>query len=238
MIILRQKEFVQAATLTVSPSEQTRNQTPRLLRKARASAYKAGKSAVRVLRAFSDEEEREYSYKSAKRLVNLQAGLKGLGNRIVTGVDNVGLQAGNKVKEIITGKPTPAHMKVKFRPKSSNQLKSEALQEVKTARYKAREVMADPEGTSGRLTKIVADKMTTTPLSSTGKIIVDSKFPGVPTTTPYLMVSPLEQKGWDYVNRVGVGNYTLGRITKPIKETVRNNANSFGRVVYRQATML
>ena len=57
--------------------------------------------------------------------------MKRAGNNIVTAIDNAGLKAGNTAKEIVTGKPTPAHMKVKFRPKTNQQINRETVQQVR-----------------------------------------------------------------------------------------------------------
>ena len=53
-----------------------------------------------------------------------------------------------------------------------------------------------------------------------------------------MAVSPIEQKGWDMVNNVGVGKYTIGRVTKPIKQGINKYADSLGRAAYRQANIL
>ena len=168
--------------------------------------------------------------------------MKQAGNNIVTAIDNAGLKAGNTAKEIVTGKPTPAHMKVGFRPKTNQQINRETVQQVrgtqKAVKDTVNEAMTNPEGLTGRVTKKVANEVTKSPLSFAGKIAVDSKLPGAPTTTSYLAVSPIEQKVWDKVNRVGVGNYTLGRVTSPVKKTIRNVAEPLGRTLYRQGTML
>jgi hypothetical protein len=49
----------------------------------------------------------------------------------MTAIDNAGLKVGDTVKEIVTGKPTPAHMKVKFRPKTNQQINRETVSQVR-----------------------------------------------------------------------------------------------------------
>jgi len=204
----------------------------------------AGKSVVKLLKRFS-EEEREFSYRSAKKLINFRAGLKGIGNKIMTPVNNAGLTVGNTAKEIVTGKPTPQHMKVKFRPKTKEQLKSEALKEAKGARDKAKNIaeeaktikdaaIIDPGGTAGQLiNRGVIQRATKSPVSS---VLPLAPIPGATSTS--MVVAPYEQKIWDQVNRVGVGKYTIGRVTEPIKQFVREdvnrNAASVGRAAYNQ----
>ena len=197
-----------------------------------------------IIKRISQAEERDYSYKSAKKLIKFRAGLKGISDKIMTPINNAGLAVGNTVKEIATGKPTAAHMKTKFVPKTKEQLTKEAIEDIKDSRANiagkvadtikfGKTVMLNPEGTAGRITKTVANKMTTAPLSTTGYAVANAKFPGIPGTTgTYLTISPIEQKGWDMVNNVGVGKYTVGRVTKPIKQGINNYADSFGRAAY------
>lgn len=203
-----------------------------------------------IIKRISQAEEREYSYKSAKNLIKFRAGIKGIGNSIITPINNAGLAVGNTIKEIATGKPVAAHMKTKFVPKTKEQLTKEAIEEIKNSRSNiagkvsdtinfGRSVVLNPEGTAGNLTKNVAKKMTTAPLSTTGYAVVNAKLPGIPGTTgTYMAVSPIEQKGWDMVNNVGVGKYTIGRVTKPIKQGINKYADSLGRAAYRQANIL
>lgn len=195
----------------------------------------AGGSVVKLLKRFSEEEEREYS----SRIMKVVRTMKRAGNNIVTAVDNAGLKVGNTAKEIVTGKPTPAHMKVKFRPKTNQQINRETVQQVRGVQNIKNSAILDPEGFSGRVTKAAAEKVTTAPLSSAGYVAVNKMVPGVPgTSAAYATVSPIEQKVWDRVNQVGVGNYTLGRVTSPVKKTIRNVADPLGRAAYRQANIL
>ena len=209
----------------------------------------AGKSVVKLLRHFSEEEEREYSYKSAKKLISFRAGLKGLGNKIMTPINNAGLKVGNTAKEIVTGKPTPQHMKIGFRPKTKEQLKTEAVKEAKAVRNKAKGVIneanmikdsaiMDPGGTAGQLiNQGVIQRASKSPVSA---VMPLAPIPGATSTS--IAVAPLEQKVWDQVNRVGVGKYTIGRVVKPVKKFVREdvnkNAANVGRAVYNQIGLI
>ena len=160
--------------------------------------------------------------------------MKRAGNNIVTAIDNAGLKVGNTAKEIVTGKPTPAHMKVGFRPKTNRQVNRETVQQVRGVQNIKNSAILDPEGLSGRMTKAAAEKVTTAPLSSAGYVTINKVAPGVPgTSAAYATVSPIEQKVWDRVNQVWVCNYTLGRVTSPIKNTVRNTE----RVYYPRGSL-
>ena len=175
----------------------------------------------------------------SSKLMKVVRTMKRAGNNIVTAIDNAGLKAGNTAKEIITGKPTPAHMKVGFRPKTNQQINRETVQQVRGTQNIKNSAILDPEGFSGKVTKAAAEKVTTAPLSSAGYVTINKVAPGVPgTSAAYATVSPIEQKVWDRVNQVGVGNYTLGRVTSPVKKTIRNVADPLGRAAYRQSRIL
>jgi hypothetical protein len=175
----------------------------------------------------------------SSKLMKVVRTMKRAGNNVVTAIDNAGLKVGNTAKEIITGKPTPAHMKVKFKPKTNQQINRETVQQVRGIQSIKDSAILNPEGFSGKIVKTAADKVTTAPLSSAGYVAVNKLAPGVPgTSAAYATVSPIEQKLWDRVNKAGVGNYTLGRVTKPVKETVKNIAEPLGRAAYRQSRIL
>jgi hypothetical protein len=175
----------------------------------------------------------------SSKLMKVVRTMKRAGNNVVTAIDNAGLKVGNTAKEIITGKPTPAHMKVKFKPKTNQQINRETVQQVRGIQSIKDSAILNPEGFSGKIVKTAADKVTTAPLSSAGYVAVNKLAPGVPgTSAAYATVSPIEQKLWDRVNKAGVGNYTLGRVTKPAKETLRNVAEPLGRAAYRQSRIL
>lgn len=179
------------------------------------------------------KRQKTYSGKGTKILFRL----KKVADQVGTTFNNAGLKTGDRISQTITGKPV-RNSGFKFRPKSDMQLKRETVQRTRKTQNIVNEAMTDPEGLTGKLTKKAADEVTKSPLSFAGKIAIDSKLPGTPTTTPYLMVSPIEQKVWDRVNQVGVGNYNLGRVTSPVKRTIRNVAEPLGRTLYRQGTML
>ena len=167
----------------------------------------------------------------------------------MTPINNAGLKVGNTAKEIVTGKPTPQHMKIGFRPKTKEQLKTEAVREAKAVRDKAKGVInevnmikdsaiMDPGGTAGQLiNQGVIQRASKSPISA---VMPLAPIPGATSTS--IAVAPLEQKVWDQVNRVGVGKYTIGRAVKPVKKFVREdvnkNAANVGRAVYNQIGLM
>lgn len=175
----------------------------------------------------------------SSKLMKVVRTVKRAGNNVMTAIDNAGLKVGNTAKEIVTGKPTPAHMKVGFRPKTNQQINRETVQQVRGTQDVMNSAILNPEGFSGKVMKTAANKVTTAPISSAGYVTVNKLAPGVPgTSAAYATVSPIEQKVWDRVNKAGIGNYTLGRVTKPVKETIRNVAEPLGRAAYRQSRIL
>lgn len=168
--------------------------------------------------------------------------MKRAGNNVITAIDNAGLKAGNVAKEIVTGKPTPAHMKVKFRPKTNQQINKETVKQVRGIQESANTLkdaaIMDPGGTAGQLiNQGVIQRATKSPVSAMMPL---APIPGATSTS--IAVAPLEQKVWDHVNQVGVGKYTIGRIVKPVKQFVRGdvnrNAANFGRAAYNQLGLM
>lgn len=67
--------------------------------------------------------DKEYS----SRWLQTIRGARKAGNRAMTAIDNFGLRAGNAIKEVVTGKQVPAHMKVTFQPKTTAQINRETV---------------------------------------------------------------------------------------------------------------
>ena len=168
--------------------------------------------------------------------------VKRAGNNVVTAIDNAGLKVGNTAKEIVTGKPTPTHMKVKFRPKTNQQINKETIKQVRGVQDSANTLkdaaIMDPGGTAGTLVnKHVIQRATKSPISA---VMPLAPVPGATSTS--IVVAPYEQKLWDDVNKVGVGKYTVGNAVKPVKKfvrtTVNNNAANVGRAAYNQFKLI
>jgi hypothetical protein len=168
--------------------------------------------------------------------------MKRAGNNIVTAIDNAGLKVGNTAKEIITGKPTPAFKTVKFRPKTSQQINRETVQQVRGIQNSANQLkdaaIMDPGGTAVTLAnKYIIQRATKSPVSA---VMPLAPVPGATSTS--IVVAPYEQKLWDGVNKVGVGKYTVGNAVKPVKKfvrtTVNNNAANIGRAAYNQIGLM
>ena len=178
----------------------------------------------------------------SSKLMKVVRTVKRAGNNVMTAIDNAGLKVGNTAKEIVTGKPTPAHMKVKFRPKTSQQINRETVQQVRGVQKSANQLkdaaIMDPGGTAGTLAnKYVIQRATKSPVSA---VMPLAPVPGATSTS--IVVAPYEQKLWDGVNKVGVGKYTVGNAIKPVKKfvrtTVNNNAANIGRAAYNQIGLM
>jgi len=175
----------------------------------------------------------------SSKLMKAVRTMKRAGNNAITSLDNTILRTTDTIKEAVTGRTIPKHMKVRIKPKTNVKINRETVQKVRDAQGFGRSVILDPEGFSGRVTKAAAEKVTTAPLTSAGYVAVNKFAPGVPgTSAAYATVSPYEQKGWDYINNAGVGSYTLGRVTKPVKKFIKDVADPLGRTAYRQANIL
>jgi len=182
--------------------------------------------------------QKEYSSKPMKLIRTA----KRIGNRVMTSIDNAGLKAGEVIEKAVTGKTTPQYKKFRFRPKTSQAINRETVQQVRGAQESAKALrdsaILDPGGTVGEvINKGVIQRATRSPLSAAMPLV---PIPG--STSTSLVVAPYEQKVWDRVNKAGIGRYTVGRVTKPVKEfvrgTVNRNAANVGRALYRQANIL
>ena len=184
-----------------------------------------------IKRKSQAEEERDYSYKAAKKAVEFRAKMKGAGNSIMTPINNLGLKVGNVIKEIATGKPTSSQMKAKFVPKSKKQLMEESVKEINGAKRNAKltaintavgankavkSIMENPGGTTGKLVnEFVIQPTTKAPVTS-----IAFKLAPVPGASAFhkMTVAPIEAGVWD---RSGIG-----RITKPIRSTIGRYVNN------------
>lgn len=200
-----------------------------------------GKAIWKTAKHFS-EEERDFSYKGASRLVRGRSRLKAIGNSIMTPIYNAGLNVGDKIKEIYTGRPIPKHMKIKFVPKTQEQLTNETISEIRKGAGKVsdamnfgRTVVLNPEEASGKIAAGVAKGLTSSPVSTAANVAY-FYVPG--STTASRLAAPVEKKIWDGVNNVGVGNYTIGRVTKPVKQAINKGAEGIGRGGYNYFNML
>lgn len=168
----------------------------------------AGKSALKLVRGYS---QREYSYLTAKRLVNSIKQVKGSSNKLMTSIDNAGLRAGNYVKSVITGKATPEYKKMMFRPKTEQELKKEALGTAKKVRNAENSIATDPYKVIGSKTNELIIKPTIdAPLGTVATKVLP--VPGA-SAIHAKTTAPLESKMWD---RIGVG-----RVTKPIRQSLK-----------------
>lgn len=199
-----------------------------------------------ILRQKRPGIERSFSYKTTRGIVKGITGIKEVGERIATPFNNAGIWLGNTVKEIYTGRPVPKHMKVKFVPKTREQLTKETISGIRNRKTKVagnvsdtinfgRTVVLNPEEASGKIAAGVAKGLTSSPASTVANVAY-FYVPG--STTASRLAAPVEKKIWDGVNNVGVGNYTIGRVTKPVKQTINKGAESIGRGGYNYFNML
>lgn len=150
---------------------------------------------------------RQKEYSKATKLV---AGLKGIKDKagvavskVMTPIENAGLKAGNYVKEVVTGKPTPEHMKVGFRPKvakTSMQIKREAVKDVRGAQEKAKKIANEVYYTPGQVIDKGVKYTAENPIAATGNAAsfvlptINPVFATVPVGTPSFAVEGAAKK--------------------------------------------
>ena len=172
-----------------------------------------GKSVMRFLKRFSEEEEREYSSK----LMKVVRTMKRAGNNVVTAIDNAGLKAGNVAKEIVTGKPTPAHMKVKFRPKTNQQINRETVALKQKAEQAKTKAIMDPEGVTGKfVNETLIQPVKKAPVG--GILATISPVPGSKVVYGKSSLPTVEARFWD---KTGIGG-----LTRPVRNKFDQYVNN------------
>ena len=160
----------------------------------------------------------------SSKLMKVVRTVKRAGNNIVTAIDNAGLKAGNTAKEIVTGKPTPAHMKVRFRPKTNQQINRETVQQVRGTQKTIKDTAEGIYYTPGQMVDKGIKFTAGNPIAATGNIasvvipVVKPSLAGLPVGTSSTILEGAAKRG--------IGFYRKG--TQGIESAYGNSGFSKG----------
>ena len=155
------------------------------------------------------KRQKTYSGKGTQILFRL----KKAANQAGTAFNNAGLKTGERVKEIITGKPT-VNPNFKFRPKSNTQLKRETVQQVKGAQETAKNVAKGVYYTPGQMLDKGIKYTAENPIAATGNAAsvvlpaVNPIWAAIPVGGPSIGVEAAAKKAGFYKR----GTQKLGEI--------------------------
>jgi hypothetical protein len=159
----------------------------------------------------------------SSKLMKVVRTMKRAGNNIVTAIDNAGLKAGNTAKEIVTGKPTPAHMKVRFRPKTNQQINRETVNQVRGTQKAIKDTAEGIYYTPGQMVDKGIKYSAENPIAATGNAAsvvlpaVNPVWAAIPVGGPSIGVEAAAKK---------VGFYKKG--TQRLGEAYRKSGVSRG----------
>ena len=154
--------------------------------------------------------QKEYS---TKRMQFVRA-LNSVKDKVITAVNNAGLKAGNTIKEVATGKPTPFYMKTGFNPKTPYQINRETVQQVRGAQKAIKDTAKEIYYTPGQILDKGIKYTVENPISATGNAAsvilpaVNPVFLTVPVGGPSIALNALGK------NKVGFykkGTQRLGK---------------------------
>ena len=167
----------------------------------------------------------------------------------MTAVDNAGLKVSNTAKEIVTGKPTPSHMKVKFKPKTDKEINKETVQKVQQIREMPKKAAATGANvalqvyhTPGAVLDEGIKFASKNPIAAAGQggsvvlPILNPAFLGIPVGSPSVAINAAAKK-WKPYDRVtermsnayGRSSFSQGLRAMP---TLPEVATQVGRAVF------
>lgn len=181
--------------------------------------------------------DKQYSSKLMKAVKTA----KRVGNTVMTAIDNAGLKTSNAIKEAVTGKATPQHMKVGFKPKTNAQINRETIQRVRGAqratKKAAQEIYYTPGAIADRGIKFAAEN----PIAAAGQAgsvvlpTVNPAFLGIPVGSPSVAVNAAAKKWrpYDRATKKIANAYERSQVSQGLRAmpSLPEIATQFGRAL-------
>lgn len=181
--------------------------------------------------------DKQYSSKLMKAVKTA----KRVGNTVMTAIDNAGLKTGNAIKEVVTGKATPQHMKVGFKPKTNAQINRETVQQVRGAQRATKKAAQEIYYTPGAMADKGIRYAAENPIAATGNAAsvvlpaVNPIWAAIPVGAPSIGAETIAKRGGVYRKstqwlgrKYGQSNVSKGLRAMPSLPEV---ATQFGRAL-------